>query len=234
MNIFQKFDETRAQSGVGSAIYFKNESGLFSILFPVETVPKFAGTPEGIEINVTTSDTITKIDGKITLEDAEFEAFAHRDNIRKLESLKGKVVEFLVYNADFTGERINGKITYSLNERTSGEASKLTCKIIPTESLGVIDNCHDLLQPTCKFLNEVPNIVKIKHNGNFKLKLETEPTNATVAVKSETETVATVQESGGTVTINGVKKGSAVVTLKLTESNHATRETTILVIVEQA
>lgn len=55
MQLYEEFGDSRVITGIGSALYYKNGSGKFSLLLPLETVPSIASNPESIEFDVTTS-----------------------------------------------------------------------------------------------------------------------------------------------------------------------------------
>lgn len=233
---FEEFSERRATAGLGTALYYKTgDMTKFAFLMALETVPSFASTTESIEINVTTSPVNTKVAGKKTLEDKEVEFFTHRDNFRKLTSLKNKKVDLLRVNPDFTGERAVGTIDFTQNDATSGDPNKGTFKVTLSDYIGLIDNVYDMLQPTAMFVSPIDDVVELDSSQlskTFVLDIETRPTGATVSATSETSAVATVQVSGKKLTITPVKKGSSIVVVKASMSDYASWETTILVIVK--
>lgn len=233
--MFEKMDEVRAQSGVGSAIYMQENDGKYALFMPLETIFSVAGKSESIEINVTTSDTVAKLKGKKTLDDKDSDFFVHRDSLRKLESIKDKTVNLLKVNADYTAEKFSGTISYATNDSKAGEANKGTLTITPASYDGYIDNCLDLLKPTAKFKNGIPAVVELpSKTGKFELTVELDPSDATFTAESEAASIATATVTDKKLVITGVAEGSVVVKLTSEKEGHASWETTILVIVPKA
>ena len=44
MQLYEEFGDSRVITGIGSALYYKNGSGKFSLLLPLETVPLLQAT----------------------------------------------------------------------------------------------------------------------------------------------------------------------------------------------
>ena len=230
--LYEKMDELKAQAGLGAMLFHMNASGKFSFYIPLETVPAVGSTPESIDIDVTSSDVITKIKGKMTMEDKETEFFLHRDSIRKLKKSVGKVEKFLVVNPDFTGYRFDAEVSYAQNDASSNDPLKGTMKLTPKMDGGFIDNVYDLIQRTAKFKSAIEPVVELDETtGTYKTIIETDPADATITVKSETEAVATAAIDKGALTVTGVKSGSAVIVVTATKDGYASWESTILVIV---
>lgn len=234
MNFYEQFPESRARSGIGCGLYYKNESGKFSLLLPLETIPVAAAAPGSIDIDVTTVPYIGKAEGKATLDEKESEFFVHRDAIRVLKKLAGQKTELMVVNPDFTGYRYDGVIHYFQNDATSGDPLKGTLKILPSADFGFVDNCYDMLQPTAKFASSVPEILKLKAAEKESFAVVLDPSDAVVEVISETTAVATASVTDHSIEVTGVAAGSAVLRLSASKSGHASWETTVLVIVEAA
>lgn len=230
----QKMTE-RFFSGMGSCLCYKNESGKFSVLVLTETVPAFASTPEAIEAKYTTSDTTTKIEGMKTLEDKEFEFFVHRDSINRLEKLKGKELELLRVNADLTGERVNGTLSYTMSDSQNGEAQKGNIKITPTDYIGYVENVLPLVQATVTFKTPIDWKCELdKTDGTYTKDIELNFAEGTFTATVKDSTIATAAVSDNRLTITGKAEGSTIVTLKASCEGYASWETTILVIVPKA
>ena len=56
--------------------------------------------------------------------------------------------------------------------------------------------------------------------------ITTDPKDATLEVKSDSDAIATVKNESGTVTITGVKEGSTIIRYKATKEGYALAETT--------
>lgn len=233
MKFYEQFPENRAKSGIGCALYAKNASGKFSIVLPLETIPVASAAAGSIDIDVTTVPFIGKIEGKASLDEKESEFFVHRDSIRRLKELTGKIVEFLVVNPDYTGYRYNGTVSIAQSDATSGDPLKGTMKIIPSEDLGFIDDCFDLLQQTAKFASPIEPTLLLKKGEKYEATIETDPADATISAESNSTSCATGTVTGKKLTVTGVAVGSAVISLKASKDGCAPWVTTIHVVVEE-
>lgn len=235
MGLYEEFNDNRVQAGIGCALYYKNESGKYSLFIPLETVPSVAGSPEAIEYDVTTSSTKGKIEGKTTLEEKETDIYNHRDNMKRLESFKGKTLEFLKVLPDYSGEKFTGKVSFSSQDSTSGEVEKATMKITPSSYQGVVENCYDIIQQTCHFISPIDAVVELDSEDTTKTyiaSIELSPADGTVTATSKTTSVATVTCTNNKLVITPVAKGSCIVELKATADGCASWTTSILVIVK--
>lgn len=230
------FEETRAQLGIGAGLYVKDSIlGKFIIRLLAEKIPSCSGDVETVEIDVTTSRKKSKLNGKETLSDVEFEVFAHRDNMRILESMANKTFEFMSISGDFTGERYAGTLTYKVNERTSGDPVKATVKITPIASYGYVDDATPLIAETAKIIGDVPYILDLDTTlGTVDVDIVTNPSDATIAAVSETVAVCTAKATGKKITITGVKEGTSIVEITSTKADCASMKRTILVRVPKA
>lgn len=216
MNLIEQFDELKAQLGIGSAVYVKDPvDGKFFIAFPAEEIPSFSGDTESVEINVTTSATKTKIAGKETLNDVEFEIFNHRDNKALCEKFEKEPQEWLIVDGDYSGERATGTMSWKTGSRNANDPSKITVKITPSKLISKnIENVKPLLKETAKIVTAIPTVVHLdKTTGTYVKDIALDPADATITVKSEVESVATATAAENKVTITGVKEGESLITI---------------------
>lgn len=227
--MFEQFQELRATSGVGAALYAKNLSGYYSLFMPLENVPNPLGTPDSIDVDVTTSNTITKVEGRESANDIECEYFLHRDNLRRLDKWKEKgTCDFLIVYPDYTGVKFSATIANTAGEATGGDTIKGTMKLTPRKIDGFVDNCYDLIQPTAKFTNGISSTVELTaEESEVTLLVETDPADADVIAVSENDTIATASLSGNKLTITRVKDGSCIINLSVSKEDYAGWETTI-------
>lgn len=230
MELYEKINELRAHSGVGVCLYARNENNYYSLFIPLETAPSVMSTPTSIDIDVTSSDEITKIEGKMTLEEKEVDFFMHRDNLRRLKKYANKgIIDFAVVNHDYTAIKFSATISYKQNDATSGDPLRGTIKITPVKSDGFVDDFYDLIQPTAKFINAIKPIVHLGDTvgDKFETTIDFDPADATCTATSENDTIATAQLTGKNLVITRVAKGSAIVVLKVSSEGYADWETTI-------
>lgn len=229
-NMIQKMQEKRAQSGIGSGILFKNQSGKYSVLVPVTKVPGIRGDSDSIDIEVTTSDTTTQIEGMKKLEKQEFEVYHHRDNMRRFTKLEGKVLDIICYHGDRTGEKFSATLSYKIGEATNGEATKATIAVTPVYYYGYVDDIKPLFQQTALFASDVPAIAVVDPDTKkFELDIEMDPVGATFTVTSEATGIATATVTDNKLVITGVAEGTTAVVLKSNHADCESWETTIVV-----
>lgn len=225
--------EQRAMKGAGGGVYKLDETdGKYAALIATTKLPFITSSMSDIDIKVVNSTIIGKIDGVETLEASETEAYMHRDAINKLEEINGKLLHLMSVAPDFTGYKYDATITYTPNEVEMDAAWMGTIKITPKNKPQYIENCFSLLKPTIKYVDAVsPSITLETTTGTAKQLITTDPKDATLEVKSDSDAIATVKNESGTVTITGVKEGSTIIRYKATKEGYALAETTTLVIV---
>lgn len=240
MSTWNSVQENKARIGKGSGIYsdYFRTDGKFSLLIPTVETP-FIGSEVGeVEIKVSSSDTVSKIEGVETLNAAETTVYMHRDTIRKLEKVNKKTINIISMSGDFTGYKSSVTVSYTPSNATLDDAWQGTLKLTPVSAPVYIDNCYGLLIPTAHFISAIQSPIGIDGEvvvGKTKtLTVSTKPSEATVTVKSEDTAIATVAVVDGVVTITGVKAGSTVITLTTELEGYESWETTTVVIVTAA
>lgn len=243
MGYFETFDDKRAQIGAGSALYVKLPTeDKYSLALPLEGVPMVIGAPESVEFDITTSTTRGRVEGKIILEEKEVNFLAHRDNFLRLNELVGKDLDFLAVNADYSGWKYSGTISFRQEDTASGELSKGVIKITPkTAEQTPIEDVRDLLKPTVKFASTIPADVKLSSpTGTEVITVETSPTDATLTVSTNQSGSFTAEfgsgDSSKKLTITGTNGSGTdekygVVYIKASKEGYASWTTTIAVTV---
>ena len=70
MNFYDKYDDTRAQNGIGTQLNIWDETlKKYVLLMPLETVPSVVGSKNTVDVDLLTSSMITKIEGKSQVDD---------------------------------------------------------------------------------------------------------------------------------------------------------------------
>lgn len=232
MKVFNDNQEIRARLGMGSALYSNhfNKDGKFQFLIPTQETP-FIGSEVGeVEIKVSCSSVVTKINGVETLNAAETGVYMHRDCIELLEELNGKTIELISMAGDFTGYRYSGSITYTPSNATMDDAWQGTIKITPKTKPEYVANCKPLLIPTVFFTTSIEPVVELDTTtGTFEQTIELSKEGATFKATSDSVETATVKVEGSKLTITGVKEGSTIIRLETSLEGHAPWKTTILV-----
>lgn len=161
-NAFFKYVESRGQNAYGSAILIKEPTAeKFSLLIASETVPAVFSSQGSFEFNLVNAPATGKVADKVTLEDKEVEFLLHRDNVVRLEGLKGKTLDFMYFTPDFMGWRFTGTISYRPNDATA-EILRGTYTITPmsADSAPIID-ARSLVQETIAIINAVEDSVQV-------------------------------------------------------------------------
>ena len=158
----QKYCDPKTMSGYGSALLYKeaNES-LYHLLLPLESAPSVFGSVDTFDYDLLTCKTKGKVEGKETLDQKDVEFMWHRDNVRRLESLQGKVLDFMVVYQDFTARTFTGKIRVRPND-ADADIMKGTFTITPSSAAVVsLLDCRDLIQDTITFATTIPDSLVI-------------------------------------------------------------------------
>lgn len=179
---FLNYVETRGQAGYGSAILVKNEGDTkYSLLIASETAPSVYGTPNSFEFDLINSSVLGKIQGKESMEDKDVEFLLHRDNIYRLEQLKGKILDFLYVTPDLMGWKFVGRISARPNDAGS-DVLRGTYTISPMSSdKEPIMDVRPLIKDTVLFAETVPASLSVNVTGE-KVEFVTSPADAVVNV----------------------------------------------------
>ena len=213
--LVKAIDDTRAMTDIGAAIFAKRAGqSKYSLWLCVTNIPATGSAPEQVETTVTTSRKKTYTYGRQDNAQKECTFMAHRNNFKILKNDYNKQLDFLQINPDGTGWKFQGYVSFYQDEVTVG--SNLTGKAVITVSSSEelpVDNVSDIIQDTAIFTSAVPSDVAITGTGTFSFAVTTDPAGATLAATSDSNAVATVAVSSGTVTITGVAAGSTLVKL---------------------
>lgn len=230
----QKYCDNRAMSGYKSALLYKeaNES-LYHIVTPLETVPTVSGSTDTFDYDLLTCPSKGQVEGKESLDQVEVDFLWHRDNIARLESLQGRVLDFMAVYQDFTARTFTGTIKVRPQE-AGADIMRGTFTITPmSASTTTIFDARDLIQDTVVFTNAIEANVVMSANTH-EITVGTNPADATIAVTSN-NTNFTGSYSNGKVTItysgsgSGSEKEYAIITLTASASGYASWSTTIAV-----
>lgn len=236
MALWNDFQESKARTGKGSGIYtdYFRTDGKFALLLPTVDTPFITSEIGEIEVKVSSSSTVTKIEGTETLNAAETTVYMHRDNIRLLEKVNGKTINIIAMAGDFTGYKSSVTVSYSPNSAAMDDAWQGTIKLTPVTKPEFVDNCYPQVIPTAHFASAIPALLELKVGVKHEFTVETKPTTASITVASGSATTATATAEEGKVSIEAKAEGSCVVTYKTNLDGYAEWETTTLVIVSAA
>lgn len=230
----KKFEDKRPVSGYGGALCFIDpeiDTDLkYHILIPLESLPAISGSVDSFEYDLLNSPSKGKVQGKASLDDTDLEFLWHRDNVKRLEHLQGRSIDFLVVYPDFTGRKFTGTIKVRPNS-VSNDVAKGTISITPiVASDETILDCRSLLKDTVAITSNIDDSITLASKGTQVVAVATDPTDATVSVLSDKVTVATVSAfADGKFTISAVGTGYCMVTITASKEGLASWETTIAV-----
>lgn len=229
----QKYNDNRAISGYGSALLYKDSSAgdtKYHLLIPLETVPSVSGSADSFEFDLLTSTSKGKIAGKESLDEKDVEFLWHRDNVKRLEDLQGKTLDFLAVYADMTGRKFSGTIQVRPND-ASNDVFRGTFTITPTsaETTTILDVSEEI-QDTVTFTSAIPSRITIKKSETKEMTIGTNPSTATlVATSSNTNITASCMSSTLTISSSSSTATTGVVEVKASASGMASWTTYILV-----
>lgn len=227
----QKFCDKKAMSGYGSALLYKDAQAgdtKYHLLLPLETVPAVNGSVDTFEFDLLTCPSKGQVEGKESLDQKDVEFLWHRDNVKRLESLQGRVIDFLAVYGDFTGRKFSGTIKVRPND-VSNDVARGTFTITPiSASITTIWDCSDIIQDTVAFASTIPDVVPVIVGTAYTLDCATNPETGTVTASSNNTNVTATWENK-VLTINATSAGSAIVTLTASGTDMASWETTIRV-----
>lgn len=164
-DIYYKYQESRAVTGDGTALLaLLPDVGVtkYSMFLPVGELPGFANNPDSVEFESINMPNVGQLPGKTRLEPVEIPFLWHRDNIYRLEKYRGKVIDFLDFQPDYTCKKLKGTYRYRRDTATPGSVLQglLTIYPISMEETTIWD-CRDMVEETLCFANSIPATVEI-------------------------------------------------------------------------
>ena len=244
LNLYDNFDDTRAQNGIGSQLNVFDETlGKYVILIPLETVPSIVGSTNTVDVDLLTSKVITKIRGKQTIDDKDTEFLWHKDNIYRLSQYVGKQCKFLASYPDGTGIMFEGTIDFKPDDATS---DKLTGTVTIVANKLITEPIYDvrpLMAKTCFITSNVPNDVEIKiakesANATALIDLVSSVAGATFTAVSDTSTITckvdvATAEKPAKLTITATATCTGVVKITASSVGNGSWTTLVTVIAEK-
>ena len=233
MFAFNSIEDRALSEHKGSALLMKKANGKYSLLLPIEGTGENGSTPAQLDKTAIGNRQATSVEGRTENPQKTIPFFAHRDNIKILEDIKGETHEFLRLLPDFTGFKYSGQVSYMINNTDVGGLEQGQITITPTSSDEYVPNCYALIEDTVAF-ESIDEVVTIKGTASKEMTITTTPADATVSVSTEAggNSYVTASYSTGKLTLTGVSAGSAVVTLTGSKTGYASFSRSILVVVE--
>ena len=183
----QKHCDKKAMSGYGSALLYRDSGETkYHLLLPLETVPAVNGSVDTFEFDLLTCPSKGQVEGKESLDQKDVEFLWHRDNVKRLEALQGRVIDFLAVYGDLTGRKFSGTIKVRPND-VSNDVARGTFTITPiSASTTTIEDVSDIIMETVAFASFIPEEIVLRMSTDSRsttLEVKTDPTDATIKVE---------------------------------------------------
>lgn len=233
----QKHCDKKAISGYGSALLYRDAQAgdtKYHLLLPLETVPAVNGSVDTFEFDLLTCPTKGQVEGKESLDQKDVEFLWHRDNVKRLESLQGRVIDFLAVYGDMTGRKFSGTIKVRPNDATA-DVHRGTFTITPiSASITTIDDVSSIIQDTVSFASTIPAKLEISVTATTPASVECllDPTTADFTVSSSSSAITATKGTGAFTVAKGTSAqvgDTAIITVTATASEMASWTTTMLV-----
>ena len=231
--MFNSIEDRALSEHRGSGLFVKKASGKYSILLPITGTGENGSAPAQLDKTVIGNPQATSVEGRTENPQKSIPFFAHRDNIKILEEIKGKPQEFIRLLPDFTGFKYSGTVNYMISNTDVGGLEQGEMTITPTSKDEYVENCYDLIEDTAIIVNSIDEVVTIKGTGTYEINVSTNPSDATIKAVSDTTGTATVLVSDKKVTITGVASGSAIITITVEKDGYASFSRSVIVIVTE-
>lgn len=231
--MFNSIEDRALSEHRGSGLFVKKASGKYSILLPITGTGENGSAPAQLDKTAIGNPQATSVEGRTENPQKSIPFFAHRDNIKILEEIKGKPQEFIRLLPDFTGFKYSGTVNYMISNTDVGGLEQGEMTITPTSKDEYVENCYDLIEDTAIIVNSIDEVVTIKGTGTYEINVSTNPSDATIKAVSDTTGTATVLVSDKKVTITGVASGSAIITITVEKSGYASFSRSVIVIVTE-
>ena len=231
--MFNSIEDRALSEHRGSGLFVKKASGKYSILLPITGTGENGSAPAQLDKTAIGNPQATSVEGRTENPQKSIPFFAHRDNIKILEEIKGKPQEFIRLLPDFTGFKYSGTVNYMISNTDVGGLEQGEMTITPTSKDEYVENCYDLIEDTAIIVNSIDEVVTIKGTGTYEINVSTNPSDATIKAVSDTTGTATVLVSDKKVTITGVASGSAIITITVEKTGYASFSRSVIVIVTE-
>ena len=217
----------------GACLTVQDTDGKYILLIPTSNLPATKGAPATVEKTVLTDNAVTQVEGLQTNDQKTYTFNYHRDNIIQLKKYRNKPLAFMEMNADMTGEKFNGTMTFGRTgvEVNGIEQGEVYITVSDAEDEPIVD-VRDLYKKTAIITSPLEDVTLVGTEAKV-INIETS-VGATVTATSASTSIATAAYSNGKLTITGVAAGNVLVELVTSATGEATSYRTIAVTVESA
>lgn len=233
--LYDNFDDTsRGFTSQGGQLNIWNDTlKKYTLFLPLETLPSVVGSVNTVEHDVTTSNAVGKIKGKMTIDDKDITFLWHRDNLYRLNQFLGKQCDFLVSYADGTGWKFTSEYTYKpddAEDKVTGTITLISSKVDEVATL----NVRDLMAKTCVITSVIPSEINIaKTSGEKSITLTSNVDGVTYkAVSDNSAITSTISSNTLKIATTSGTETTGIVRVYAEKEGMASWEYTILVNVE--
>jgi len=218
-----------------SALYVYDDTlAKYVLLIPVTDMPETKGAPATVEKTVLTDHSVKEVEGLQTNDQKTYTFNYHRDNINRIKGFVGKELKLLEVNPDYTGEKYVGSMKIARNsvEVNGIVQGSLYVTVSDADELPVED-VRDIIADTAVLTTPLNDVVLATTTGTATITLTALPSTATFTAVSSSNSICTaamgVSNNANKLTITGVAKGFAKVTITTSATGEASSKRTILV-----
>lgn len=162
-------DYGRVHNPYGSALLVSEHSdGYFELVIPLESITSVFGDYETFDYNILTEKAKGLTKGKLEMTAATQEFLLTKENINRLDELKGKVYEYMVVGGNGAGYTFNAEIDYKISDIDNGDNLKGEMTITPSGFNDVLLDCRPYIRQTLTFSGTLPASVVLEGEGEDK------------------------------------------------------------------
>lgn len=169
-------DYGRVHNPYGSALLVSEHSdGYFELVIPLESITSVFGDYETFDYNILTEKAKGLTKGKLEMTSATQEFLLTKENINRLDELKGKVYEYMVVGGNGVGYTFNAEIDYKISDIDNGDNLKGEMTITPSGFNDVLLDCRPYIRQTLTFAGTLPaSVVLTKEENSVTLECKVE------------------------------------------------------------
>lgn len=150
-------DYGRVHNPYGSALLVgEKNDGYFALTIPLESVPSPYGDVETFEYNILTEKTKGLTKGKTEATAVTTDFFITKENLYRLDQLKGKVFEYMVVFGNGIGYTFNGEIDYRFNDVDNSDNLKGSLTVTPSSVGDTVYDVRPFIRQTLMFSGTLP------------------------------------------------------------------------------
>lgn len=232
---FKEFKEHGLESGFGTILAYKlSNENKYHIVCALTTIPSISGSKNTIGYSTTSNNSVTKVPGKKTINDVEITFPYNADTVTIMNKLADQDIQYAIINLENgLGWKFVANASYRMNDISPDNVNEGTLQlVISSVEDAASDNMLDVYMDTVTFGDGIPNRVSLVGAGTKVINVVTDPTDATLTVESDSDSVCTIANADGVVTITAVAQGSTYVYIKAVKAGIAGNERKIYVVVE--